>query len=165
MFIYPYKLLTFQNKVLIVYLIFPSLSIFLSSLIFFFSFLPYLVQFSRSVVSDSLRPHEPQHTRPLCPSPTPGVYHYLIQNSFQMVLSEQYLFSQEWYLLSLSQYSLLMFHCIIIAHQVSIRERLIKITMKYYCMYITVAKTLKQSQHQVTRMQRYQITHTLLVGM
>ena len=32
------------------------------------------VQFSRSVVSDSLRPHESQHARPLCPSPTPGVY-------------------------------------------------------------------------------------------
>ena len=32
------------------------------------------VQFSRSVVSDSLRPHELQHTRPLCPSPTPRVY-------------------------------------------------------------------------------------------
>ena len=31
------------------------------------------VQFSRSVVSDSLRPHESQHTRPPCPSPTPGV--------------------------------------------------------------------------------------------
>ena len=40
--------------------------------------LPYMaissVQFSRSVVSDSLRPHESQHTRPPCPSPTPGVY-------------------------------------------------------------------------------------------
>ena len=32
------------------------------------------VQFSRSVVSDSLWPHEPQHARPPCPSPTPGVY-------------------------------------------------------------------------------------------
>ena len=32
------------------------------------------VQFSRSVVSDSLRPHESQHTRPLCPSQTPGVH-------------------------------------------------------------------------------------------
>ena len=31
-------------------------------------------QFSRSVVSDSLRPDEPQHTRPPCPSPTPRVY-------------------------------------------------------------------------------------------
>ena len=31
------------------------------------------VQFSRSVMSDSLRPHEPQHARPPCPSPTPGV--------------------------------------------------------------------------------------------
>ena len=29
------------------------------------------VQFSRSVVSDSLRPHELQHSRPPCPSPTP----------------------------------------------------------------------------------------------
>ena len=33
-----------------------------------------LVHFSRSVVSDSLRPHESQHTRPPCPSPTPGVH-------------------------------------------------------------------------------------------
>ena len=32
------------------------------------------VQFSCSVVSDSLQPHEPQHARPLCPSPTPRVY-------------------------------------------------------------------------------------------
>ena len=32
------------------------------------------LQFSRSVVSNSLRPHESQHTRPPCSSPTPGVY-------------------------------------------------------------------------------------------
>ena len=32
------------------------------------------VQFSRSVVSDSLRPHESQQVRPPCPSPTPGLY-------------------------------------------------------------------------------------------
>ena len=32
------------------------------------------VQFSSSVVSNSLRPHELQHTRPPCPSPTPGVH-------------------------------------------------------------------------------------------
>ena len=32
------------------------------------------VQFSRSVMSDSLRPHESQHARPPCPLPTPGVY-------------------------------------------------------------------------------------------
>ena len=31
-------------------------------------------QFSRSVVSDSLRPHKSKHTRPPCPSPTPGVH-------------------------------------------------------------------------------------------
>ena len=34
----------------------------------------FLVQFSHSVVSDSLRPHESQHSRPPCPSPTPGVH-------------------------------------------------------------------------------------------
>ena len=33
-----------------------------------------LSQFNHSVVSDSLRPHELQHTRPPCPSPTPGVH-------------------------------------------------------------------------------------------
>ena len=66
-------------------------------LFFFFSFLPFAwclrshslssfihwslsfspfssVQFSRSVVSNSLRPHESQHARPPCPSPTPGVH-------------------------------------------------------------------------------------------
>ena len=32
------------------------------------------VQFSRSVVSESLQPRESQHARPPCPSPTPGVY-------------------------------------------------------------------------------------------
>ena len=31
-------------------------------------------QFSHSVVSNSLWPHESQHTRPPCPSPTPGVH-------------------------------------------------------------------------------------------
>ena len=34
----------------------------------------YSVQFTRSVVFDSLRPHELQHTRPPCPSPTAGVH-------------------------------------------------------------------------------------------
>ena len=32
------------------------------------------VQFSHSVMSDSLQPHESQHTRPPCPSPTPRVH-------------------------------------------------------------------------------------------
>ena len=34
----------------------------------------YSVQFSHWVVSDSLWPHESQHARPPCPSPTPGVH-------------------------------------------------------------------------------------------
>ena len=32
------------------------------------------VQFSHSVVSNSLRPHESQHARPPCPSPSPGIH-------------------------------------------------------------------------------------------
>ena len=32
------------------------------------------VQFNRSVVSDSLPPHELKHARPPCPAPTPGVH-------------------------------------------------------------------------------------------
>ena len=31
-------------------------------------------QISRSVMSDSLQPHESQHARPPCPSPTPGIH-------------------------------------------------------------------------------------------
>ena len=34
----------------------------------------HLTHFSPSVMSDSLRPHESQHARPHCPSPTPGVH-------------------------------------------------------------------------------------------
>ena len=45
--------------------IYISISIYLSI---------YSDQISHSVVSDSLRPHESQHARPPCPSPTPGVH-------------------------------------------------------------------------------------------
>ena len=41
---------------------------------FFFFYLGVTVQFSCSVVSDSLWPHEPQHAKPSCPSTTPGFY-------------------------------------------------------------------------------------------
>ena len=42
---------------------FSTLSMYISS-----------VQFSHSVMSDSLQPHESQHARPPCPSPSPGVH-------------------------------------------------------------------------------------------
>ena len=59
-----------------------TLSIFLARFLFLHTFGPYSchcvqfssVHFSHSVLSDSLRPHESQHTRPPCPSPTPGVH-------------------------------------------------------------------------------------------
>jgi len=47
------------------------------------------VQFSRSVVSDSLQPHESQHTRPPCPSPTPGVHSKLM--SIESVMPSSHL--------------------------------------------------------------------------
>ena len=37
-------------------------------------FFPMVSQFSHSVMSNFLRPHESQHSRPPCPSPTPGVH-------------------------------------------------------------------------------------------
>ena len=52
---------TFVDKVMS--LLFNMLSVQFSS-----------VQFSHSVMSDSLQPHELQHARPPCPSQTPGVY-------------------------------------------------------------------------------------------
>ena len=46
----------------------------LSENIYSFSDSVISVQFSHSVVSNSLWPHEPQHGRPPCPSPTPRVH-------------------------------------------------------------------------------------------
>ena len=43
-------------------------------LLHLFSGIPAHIQFSCSLVSNSLWPHEPQHTRPPCPSPIPGVH-------------------------------------------------------------------------------------------
>ena len=40
------------------------------------------VQFSLSVVSDSLWPHELQHARPPCPSPSPGVHSNSLSSSW-----------------------------------------------------------------------------------
>ena len=56
------KIGAFKNLMLITQLIKNSLKLIDS------------VQFSRSVVSDSLWPHEPQHARSPCLSPTPRVY-------------------------------------------------------------------------------------------
>ena len=43
-------------------------------------------QISRSVVSNSLRPHESQHARPPCPSPTPGVHSDSVMPSSHLIL-------------------------------------------------------------------------------
>ena len=48
------------------------------------------VQFSHSVVSDTLRPHESQHARPPCPSPTPRVHSNLL-TSIELVMSSSHL--------------------------------------------------------------------------
>ena len=53
------------------------------------TFLEASVQFSCSVVSDSLQPHESQHARPPCPSPAPGVYSKLM--SIESVMPSSHL--------------------------------------------------------------------------
>ena len=58
------------------------------------------VQFSRSVVSDSLRPHGLEHARPPCPSPTPRVYsnsHPLSQWCYPTISSSVVLFSSHFH--------------------------------------------------------------------
>ena len=54
----------------------PLISVSISSkMLHYLDYLQFSsVQFSRSVVSDSLWPHESQHARPPCPSPSPGVH-------------------------------------------------------------------------------------------
>ena len=49
------------------------------------------VQFSHSVVSDSLWPHESQHARPPCPSPTPGVHSVSSLSSIESVMPSSHL--------------------------------------------------------------------------
>ena len=49
------------------------------------------VQLSRSVVSDSSRPHELQHTRPPCPSPTPNSRSSLRLTSIKSVMPSSHL--------------------------------------------------------------------------
>ena len=50
---------------------------------------PFSLQFSCSVMSDSLRPHESQHARPPCPSPAPGVHS---NSSIESVMASSHLF-------------------------------------------------------------------------
>jgi len=50
------------------------LLVYLLNIIYDFPIFIQSVQFSHSVVSNSLRPHELQHARPPCPSPTPEVH-------------------------------------------------------------------------------------------
>ena len=64
------------------------LSIILDFLLPAFNRIISSVQFSRSVMSESLRPHEFQHARPPCPSPAPGVYPLM---SIELVMPSSHL--------------------------------------------------------------------------
>ena len=71
-----YKLIQFNS--LLLYLVLTSFQLFLTRhlciLLALSSVYMHSVQFSHAIVSDSLRPHESQHSKPPCPLPTPGVY-------------------------------------------------------------------------------------------
>ena len=70
-----------QVKIWVVFLIQPLLWIFVLSLFVLFMLSISSVQFSYSILSDSLRLHESQHARPPCPSPTPRVHSELRPSS------------------------------------------------------------------------------------
>ena len=87
------------------------------------------VPFSHSVVSDSLRPHESQHARPPCPSPTPGVHSGLIS------------FTMDWLDLLAVQgtlKSLLQHH----SSKASILQRSAFFTVQLSHLYMTTGKTI-----------------------
>ena len=75
------------------------------------------VQFSRSVVSDSLWPHELQHARPPCPSPTPRVYPNSYHQVGDAIQPSHPLLSPSPPALNLSQYQL--FQWVSSSHEVA----------------------------------------------
>ena len=80
----PSNHLTFCHPLLLPPSVFPSIRVFSSKSVLHIRWPKYWsfsispsnesVQFSHSVMSDSLQRHESQHARPPCPSPTPGVH-------------------------------------------------------------------------------------------
>ena len=56
------------------FVFFKCMPCYIKIIIFIFALKIISVQFSHSVMSDSLRPHESQHARPPCASQTPGVH-------------------------------------------------------------------------------------------
>ena len=75
-------------------------------------------QISRSVVSDSLRPHKLQHARPPCPSPTPEVYSNSCHWVSDAIQPSHPLSSPSPPALNLSQHQGL-FQCVSSLHQVA----------------------------------------------
>ena len=91
------------------------------------------VQLSRSVVSDSLRPHEPQHARPPCPSPTPGVYQTHVDRVGDAIQPSHPLSSPSPPALSLSQHQGL-FKWVSSSHQVA---KVLELQLQYQsCQWI-----------------------------
>ena len=76
------------------------------------------VQFSRSVASDSLRPHESQHARPPCPSPTPGFTQTHIHQVSDAIQLSHPLMPSSPSALSLSQHQGL-FQWVVCSHQIT----------------------------------------------
>ena len=91
----------------------------------------YSVQFSSSVVSDSLQPHELQHTRLPCPSPTPGVH----SNSCP---------SSRWCHPAISSSVVPLSTC---PQSLNIRDMQIKTTMKYHLTLVRMAIVKKSTNN------------------
>ena len=109
------------------------------------------VQFSRSVVSDSLRPHELQHARPPCPSPTPRrvlfslhVCQHLLSFDFLTLViltGMRFWFTFSWLvMLSIFLYICWPFVCILLG---SVYSSLLQFLNWFICFFLFVAQLVK----------------------